>query len=79
MTDDNIDYDKLSTMVVDKLHTGIFASLRGKDALDETWLQMELNKWFVDNATFIARYMFDHYEFDAAFKSKLKSILNANY
>jgi hypothetical protein len=79
MTDDNIDYDKLSTMVADKLRTGIVASLQGKDALDDSWLKMELHKWFLDNTTFIARYVFNNYEFDTAFKSKLKSVINTIY
>ena len=75
MTDDNIDYEKLSTMVALKLSAISNASLQGQAALDDEWLKMELHKWFLDNTTFIARCVANNYEFDAAFKVKLKSII----
>ena len=79
MTDDNIDYDRLASLVALKLANVSNASLQGQAALDDAWLKMELHKWFLDNTTFVARYVFNNYEFDTAFKSKLKSVINTIY
>jgi hypothetical protein len=72
MTDDNIDYDKLSTMVALKLRQGINAAVHGRDALDETWLAEYLQTWLMSHNIEIANQVFNTHVFDGAFKLKLK-------
>ena len=74
-----IDYDMLATLVATKLSTRSNASLQGQAALDDKWLEMELHKWFLENTTFIARCVCNNYEFDNAFKLKLKTTINTIY
>lgn len=78
MTDDNIDYDKLSTMVASKLRQGVNAAVQGRDALDETWLAEYMQAWLISNSHAIAAHVLSTNKFDEAFRLRLKYALN-NY
>ena len=71
-----IDYDKLADMVTTKLRQGINAAVQGRDALDETWLAQYMQAWLVSQAPLIATRVCDTYNFDQAFKLKLKYALS---
>lgn len=79
MTDDNIDYDRLASLVALKLANVSNASLQGQAALDDAWLHEQMTNWFIHNASFVARYVCNNYEFGNAFKSNLKTTINTIY
>jgi hypothetical protein len=74
--DDNIDYDKLATLVAAKLRQGINAAVQGRDALDETWLAEYMRVWLMSHQIEIATQVFSTYEFERALKLKLRYILS---
>jgi hypothetical protein len=74
--DDNIDYEKLSTMVAAKLRQGINAAVQGRDALDETWLHEYMQAWLISNSYEIAVHVLSTNKFDEAFRLRLKYALN---
>lgn len=71
-----IDYDKLADMVTTKLRQGINAAVQGRDALDETWLAEYMQAWLISQAPSIATQVCNTYNFDQAFKLKLKYALS---
>ena len=79
MTYDNIDYEKLAGLVAIKLSNMTNASLRGQAALDDAWLHEQMTNWLIYHTSFVARYICNNHEFDAAFKAKLKTTINTIY
>jgi hypothetical protein len=77
--DDNIDYEKLATLVAHKLSLMSSASVQGQAALDEMWLNQQITSWAINHSTLIARYVFSNPEFDHAFKAKLKATIGNIY
>lgn len=75
MTDAAIDYDKLATMVAAQLRTQSIAYAQANAALEDQWLREQVLEIIGSNSSLVARVTVNSYEFDQAFKTKLKSTI----
>lgn len=75
MTDAAIDYDKLATMVAAQLRTQSIAYAQANAALEDQWLREQVLEIIGSNSSLVARVVVNSYEFDQAFKTKLKSTI----
>ena len=74
-----IDYDKLSLLVATKLRLQSMAYAQGQSALEDVWLREQVLSIIDNNSAFTANTVFRTYEFEQAFKLKLRSIFNNIY
>lgn len=74
-----IDYDMLATLVATKLRTHSMAYAQGQTALEDVWLREQVLSIIDNNSAFTANTVFRTYEFEQAFKLKLRTIFNNVY
>lgn len=74
-----IDYDKLATMVAEKLRARSIAYVQGMATLDDEWLADQFLRFVDYNSPYISRRITATNDFDDTFKLKRKNVINTIY
>ena len=77
--DEPIDYERLSSLVANKLRERSLAYAQANNALEDQWLREQVLDIVANNAATVARAVTGCYDFEQSFKTRLKSLINAIY
>ena len=77
--DEPIDYERLSSLVANKLRERGMAYAQANAALEDQWLREQVLDIIANNASTVSRAVTGAYDFEQSFKTRLKSLINAIY